>query len=215
MTRRLTGVILPACPGPPPPTCGNACFESPLDHVRRQGYTQTSISQITHEVDVAKGTFFNYFRTKDHVLSEVLRRWVEESILEVEKHLAGTDAVVAFTRSVAARLSGDRKVGEAVVLRFPELPGTEVSGLGGNVRSEDRIRDWIEGRLTEALPVAVPLVEVRPPLLAFVITCVFRGTLDEWVRGRQDARSLDLAVRDRISYVLRASGLPASLAESA
>ena len=202
-------------PRTPPADLRERLFRAAVDHIRQQGYAQTSIAQITGEVTVAKGTFFNYFRTKDHVLSEVLRRWVDESILEVEKDLVGTDAVVAFTRSVAAKLSGDGKVGEAVVLRFPELPGTQASGLGGNVRSEDRIRDWIEGRLTEALPVAVPLVEVRPSLLAFVITCVFRGTLDEWVRGRQDARSLDLAVRDRISYVLKASGLPASLAESA
>ena len=202
-------------PRAPSPDLRERLFRATLEHIRRQGYTQTSVSQVTREVSVAKGTFFNYFHTKDHVLSEILRRWVEESISDADKHFAGTDAVVAFARAVATRLSGDRTVGEAVVLRFAELPGSQVSEHGGNVRSEDRIRDWIEGRLTEALPVAVPLVEIRPSLLAFVLTCVFRGTLDEWVRGHQDARALDLAVRDRISYVLSTSGLPAGLAESA
>jgi len=185
-------------------------FQVALGHVRRQGYAHASISEITLEAQVAKGTFFNYFPTKYHLLSEVLHRWIEQSMADVDAGFAGTEAVLAFSRSLASRLSGDRKVGEAVVIHLSEVPGVQVSDLGGAVRAEDRMRDWIEARLTEALPVAVPLVEVRPPLLAFVLTCVFRGTLDEWVRGRQEARALDLAVADRMSYVLRASGLPAT-----
>jgi AcrR family transcriptional regulator len=184
-------------------------FQVALAHTRQRGYAQSSVSQITLEVGVAKGTFFNHFPTKDHILAEVLHRWVEDCISDVDS-LAGAEAVLAFLRSVASRFSGDRKVGEAVVLHFADLPGVQVSQMGGAVRSEDRVRDWIEARLTEALPVAVPLVEVRPGLLAFVLTCVFRGTLEEWVRGQQEARSLGLAIGDRISYVLRASGLPAS-----
>jgi AcrR family transcriptional regulator len=185
-------------------------FQAALAHVRRRGYANASISHITLDIGVAKGTFFNYFPTKDHLLAEVLHRWVEDGISDLDKRFAGAEAVLALLRSMASRLSGDRKVGEAVVLRFAELPAVQISNMGGAVRSEDRVRDWIEARLTEALPVAVPLVEIRPSLLAFVLTCVFRGTLEEWVRGRQEARALDLAVIDRISYVIRASGLPAS-----
>jgi AcrR family transcriptional regulator len=185
-------------------------FQVALGHVRQQGYHHASISKITLESGVAKGTFFNYFPTKDHLLSEVLHRWVEASMAEVDARLSGTEAVLVFARTLASHLGGDRKVGEAVVIRLSELPGVQVSDIGGALRGEDRIRDWIEARLTEALPVAVPLVEVRPALLAFVLTCVLRGTLDEWVRGRQEARALDLAVADRMSYVLRASGLPAN-----
>lgn len=35
---------------------------------QRQGYQKTTVSQITHEAGVAKGTFFNYFKTKEEVL---------------------------------------------------------------------------------------------------------------------------------------------------
>jgi AcrR family transcriptional regulator len=196
---------------PPPSTdLRERLFQVSLGHVRRQGYTKASVSDITHETGVAKGTFFNHFPTKDHLLAEILQRWIEEGVGDIDATLAGVDAVLAFVRTVSAKLSADRKVGEAVVLRLSQLPGVHASEKGGAVRGEDRMRDWIEDRLTEALPVAVPLVEVRPQLLAFVLVSVFRGTLDEWVRGRQDARSLDAAVSDRISYVLRASGLPAS-----
>jgi AcrR family transcriptional regulator len=184
-------------------------FQVSLAHFRRRGYTGASVSAITLETGVAKGTFFNHFPTKDHVLSEVLNRWVEESLLGLDQRLAGTEAVLAFLRGVASKAGADRKVAEAVVTRFSQLPGLEVSDVGGAVRVEDRVRDWIEARLTEALPVAVPLVEIRPALLAFVVISIFRGTLDEWVRGRHEARSLDAAIADRMGYVLMASGLPA------
>lgn len=40
-----------------------------LDLFARQGFFPTTIEQITEAADVAKGTFFNYFPTKEHVLA--------------------------------------------------------------------------------------------------------------------------------------------------
>jgi AcrR family transcriptional regulator len=34
----------------------------------KQGYTSTTVEQITEAADVGKGTFFNYFPSKEHVL---------------------------------------------------------------------------------------------------------------------------------------------------
>lgn len=34
----------------------------------KQGYTSTTVEQITEAADVGKGTFFNYFPSKDHIL---------------------------------------------------------------------------------------------------------------------------------------------------
>ncbi len=39
-----------------------------LDLFARQGFFDTTIEQITEAADVGKGTFFNYFPTKEHVL---------------------------------------------------------------------------------------------------------------------------------------------------
>ncbi|MCI0404172.1 MAG: TetR/AcrR family transcriptional regulator [Acidobacteria bacterium] len=39
-----------------------------LDLFARQGFFPTTIEQITEAADVAKGTFFNYFPSKEHVL---------------------------------------------------------------------------------------------------------------------------------------------------
>ena len=40
-----------------------------FDLFARQGFFSTTIEQITEAADVGKGTFFNYFPTKEHVLA--------------------------------------------------------------------------------------------------------------------------------------------------
>ncbi len=43
-------------------------YEAALALFREQGYEATTVDQITRQAGVAKGTFFNYFPTKDAVL---------------------------------------------------------------------------------------------------------------------------------------------------
>ncbi|MBM7704685.1 TetR/AcrR family transcriptional regulator [Metabacillus iocasae] len=49
---------------------------------QQQGYQKTTVSQITDEAGVAKGTFFNYFKSKE----EVLHTLGEKQLLLFEQH---------------------------------------------------------------------------------------------------------------------------------
>ncbi len=44
-------------------------LRSALDLFARQGFFATTVEQITEAADVGKGTFFNYFPSKEHVLA--------------------------------------------------------------------------------------------------------------------------------------------------
>jgi AcrR family transcriptional regulator len=44
-------------------------FKAALELFRRDGYDATTVGAITDAADVGKGTFFNYFPTKEHVLA--------------------------------------------------------------------------------------------------------------------------------------------------
>lgn len=46
-------------------------IKSALDLLSKQEYGATTIEQITEAADVGKGTFFNYFPSKEHLLNEV------------------------------------------------------------------------------------------------------------------------------------------------
>lgn len=195
---------------PPSSDLRERLFQVAVAHFRERGYTRVTISQITHETNVAKGTFFNYFPTKDHVLSEVLHRHVNRALGEVAgRGLSGTQAILAFTHTLAFGLGRDRGLAEALVLRLAELPAPQTDEARGALRDEERVRSWIEARLAETLPTSVPLVEPDNGLIAFLVMCALRGTLEEWAREGGEAEALEAASLARIRYVLEASGLPA------
>ena len=47
-------------------------LEAAWDLFRVRGYEETTVEEITGAADVAKGTFFNYFETKEAVLGEIM-----------------------------------------------------------------------------------------------------------------------------------------------
>ncbi len=49
-------------------------FSNAMQLFRLQGFTATSVEQITQVADVGKGTFYNYFPTKEAVVMEFSRR---------------------------------------------------------------------------------------------------------------------------------------------
>ena len=48
-------------------------YQTALQLFREQGYAATSVREITQRAGVAKGTFFNHFPTKEHLLLEWYR----------------------------------------------------------------------------------------------------------------------------------------------
>src|ERR1700758_881464 len=43
-------------------------FRAALDLFAKKGFVETTVEDITEAADVGKGTFFNYFPSKDHIL---------------------------------------------------------------------------------------------------------------------------------------------------
>src|SRR5665647_1875280 len=55
-------------------------FSNAIQLFRLQGFTATSVEQITQHADVGKGTFYNYFPTKEAVILEFSRRNCQDLI---------------------------------------------------------------------------------------------------------------------------------------
>src|SRR5260221_13040611 len=53
-------------------------FAAALAEFRRVGVAATEIENVVRAADVARGTFYLHFPTKDHVLMELLRREQQE-----------------------------------------------------------------------------------------------------------------------------------------
>jgi AcrR family transcriptional regulator len=199
--------MTPAPPSSPlRETTRERLFRVAMDGFRAHGYDGLSVSRITRDAGVAKGTFFNHFPSKEHVLAEAFHREVTAVIEEVGNGgESGTEAILTFLSATGDRLSGDRALAELLLPRLGPLP----SPGSGLPREEDRIRSWFSDRLAETLPVAVPLVDIGHGDLAFLLTASFRGTLEEWGRPDGPTRPLEELLVERGLLLLRTAGLPA------
>jgi AcrR family transcriptional regulator len=65
-------------------------FRAALQLFAQKGYSETTVEDITNAADVGKGTFFNYFPSKDHILAAFGQ-------LQIEKLQIAADAAPATT----------------------------------------------------------------------------------------------------------------------
>ena len=95
-------------------------YEAALTLFRGQGYEMTTVDQITRQAGLAKGTFFNYFPTKDAVLRYMGSREVGR-LGAATLSLGGTTSSVGKLKrlmsALAASLERDR---DLVCLIFRE-----------------------------------------------------------------------------------------------
>src|SRR5579863_2334647 len=80
-------------------------FRAALDLFARKGFTETTVEDITEAADVGKGTFFNYFPSKDHILlafGEMQLAKLEAAVAEVRTSGA---SMPEFLRSLGLRMT--------------------------------------------------------------------------------------------------------------
>lgn len=88
-------------------------YEAALELFREQGYEATTVDQITRQAGLAKGTFFNYFPTKDAVLRYMGTREVGR-LGAASLGMNGTNSPIGklkrLLNALAASLERDREL---------------------------------------------------------------------------------------------------------
>jgi AcrR family transcriptional regulator len=88
-------------------------FRAALDLFARRGFLETTVEDITEAADVGKGTFFNYFPTKEHILAT----FGAQRIAAVERGLdrARTGPVLPVLEELAVDLAGQSRESPALL----------------------------------------------------------------------------------------------------
>lgn len=133
-------------------------LEEGLQLFGRQGFHATGVQEIADAAGVPKGSFYNYFDSKEQFAAEVLARYQERECAELEELLA-PEAGSPLTR---LRATFDRWIEE---MRRCEFTGS-----------------CLAGRLAQELAGEVP--DLRPPLDR-VFTCQ-RGYLSACIAEARD-----------------------------
>ena len=93
-------------------------FQSALALIMRRGLQQTTVSDITEAADVGKGTFFNYFPTKEHVLVEFYERHRERLEERLRAVRQGQESAIEALETIMGRLSQESAKSPTLVRSF-------------------------------------------------------------------------------------------------
>ena len=88
-------------------------YRAALDLFAKRGFLETTVEDITEAADVGKGTFFNYFPTKEHVLATFGSQRLSEIERAVERAKKGP--ILPALQELATDLAGQAKESPALL----------------------------------------------------------------------------------------------------
>src|ERR1700688_656836 len=148
-------------------------FRAALDLFARKGFTETTVKDITEAADVGKGTFFNYFPSKDHILlafGEMQLAKLESSVAEAR---ASRDPMPQFLRSLGVRMTQEP-------IRNPGIIRTLLQAYLSTTPVREAMLDLqkrVHALHTEIVRMGQERGEIRKDLPAADIAHVFRQTI--------------------------------------
>ncbi len=151
--------------------------EAALELFREQGYENTTVSQITSLAGLAKGTFFNYFPTKDAVLRYLGAREVGRlgAASLSGSNISPYNKLKRFLAALAGSIERDRDLVCQVFrsgISVPELLAGDAGGFSLQPTAALLIRQ--AQRVGEVNP------ELDPDILAAALDALYLQQLVRW-----------------------------------
>ena len=155
-------------------------YRAALELFGERGFLETTVEDITEAADVGKGTFFNYFPTKEHILAA----YGGERIAAVERALEEARTTKGSVLDVLGRLAGD-SAGQShenpAVLRAIYAAHASCAPVRAELQKRMRVS---RQKLAEIIAIAQERGEVRrdaaPLELARLIQAVIMGFTMAW-----------------------------------
>ena len=181
-------------------------FRSALQLIAERGLAGVTVEDITEAADVGKGTFFNYFPTKEHVLG-VMAEIQLGKLGEAEMRVAqGNEPLYSVLRRLVQRLAEEPG-------RSPRLARALMSSfLGSDGVREILKRKMVEGRkaIAEVVRTGQERGEIDPALkkekVAMQLLQMVIGTVLLWSLHEKPA--LTHWMQDSFEHTWRAIAAP-------
>ena len=90
-------------------------FRSALDLFAQKGFAETTVEDITNAADVGKGTFFNYFPSKDHILLAFGEMQLAKLRDALEEARHSSQPLPHYLRSLSERMTQEPMRNPAIV----------------------------------------------------------------------------------------------------
>jgi AcrR family transcriptional regulator len=148
-------------------------FRAALDLFAKKGFAETTVEDITNAADVGKGTFFNYFPSKDHILLAFGEMQLEKLHASVEAARQSNEPMPVFLRSLRARMTEEPSRNPAIVRTILQAHLSSLPVREAMAKNHTRA----QGLLTQLIQLGQDRGEVRKDLSASELAYVFRQTV--------------------------------------
>jgi AcrR family transcriptional regulator len=178
-------------------------YEVSLELFRSRGYDNTTVEEIARQTGVSKGTFFNYFETKEHVIRQWYRRMTLDGLARADSRAfeSARSAILGLIDALARGAQAEPQLCAAKVRSSIVSPllGVEEKQL------DDRLQAYFEKHLQEGKRRGEIDPAVDLALVAATVLATLSGTAREWQLA---GHSFDLCATavERAGLVLRAIG---------
>jgi AcrR family transcriptional regulator len=148
-------------------------FNASLNLFAQKGFAETTVEDITEAADVGKGTFFNYFPSKDHILlafGEMQLRKLEAAI-ELARNTG--EPMPEFLRSLGVRMTQEPTRNPAIIRALLQAYLSTTPVRAAMMDLQRRVHDLH----TQMIQLGQDRGEIRDDLPATEIAQVFRQTI--------------------------------------
>lgn len=148
-------------------------FRAALDLFARKGFNETTVEDITEAADVGKGTFFNYFPSKDHILLAFGEMQLAKLQAAIEETRRTREPMPQFLRSLGVRMTQEPTRHPGIIRTLLQAYLSTTPVREAMLDLQKRVHDLH----TEIVRLGQERGEIRNDLPAAEIAHVFRQTI--------------------------------------
>jgi|SRR5271167_1015839 len=148
-------------------------FRAALDQFSKKGFLETTVEDITNAADVGKGTFFNYFPSKEHILLAFGELQLGKLQLAMDEARRSSMPLPEFLRLLGTRMTEEPIRHPAIVRAFLQayLSSTPVRSAMLDLQSR------VLALHAQMIALGQERGEIRDDLPPIEIAQVFRQTI--------------------------------------
>ena len=148
-------------------------FRAALELFAQKGFAETTVEDITESADVGKGTFFNYFPSKDHILLAFGEMQLSKLELAIEQARCSGEPMPEFLGSLGVRMTQEPTRNPAIIRALLQayLSTTPVRAAMMDLQRR------VHALHTQMIQIGQERGEIRDDMPAAEIAHVFRQTI--------------------------------------
>jgi AcrR family transcriptional regulator len=148
-------------------------FRAALKLFAERGFSETAVEDITEAADVGKGTFFNYFPSKDHILLAFAEMQLAKLEQAVKQAREANEPMPQFLRSLGVRMTQEPTRNPAIIRALLQAYLSTTPVRQAMVDLQRRVH----ALHTQMIQLGQERGEIRSDLPAAEIAHVFRQTI--------------------------------------